>query len=586
MHVLEIQLRLDGTRLDVSARERLSNGSLPPLLLHERVTFHADTLQPLLQELKQSLAEQRDPALQRDRMTRQGQRLFDLLLGQQLKAKMRASPASHLVLELPESLLNVPWELLHDGTQFLCLKFAMGRLVMLEQSVQSLPPRVQSPPYGLLLICDPKGDLPHASQEGQRLRKRLRPHRAQLQLAFDGPGTEHQKVLSELYAYPLVHFAGHAVERDETGPPGWLLDDRRLTPHDIQPMQGAPNVPALIFANACFSAAAEAAVCLPTAFLGVGVRHYLGTVSELPDQHAGHVAEHFYDRLLEGHSVGEAVRSARLMLAQQREVPAQSWATYVLYGDPGTSYWGTNTGLTGNFHEASQDVASPLSREGSPSGVAVRAVRLEQQLEWEDEPFPVSPPASALPEPASERRASVGRSLPWRLYGTAGMAILLSLFWSLLALLGLLEPLELAWERLHYAWVDIPRPFQTEIVLLGLESSPQQQLENRRLYAELLEQLVQAGASPAVVAFDTWITGSNRTEHNAALMRAVARAVREFPVLFGLEREGSTGVLRPLPDWFQAGVREALMPYTEAECTLGRAGGPPPVRAEDISLEV
>lgn len=567
MHVLEIQLRLEGTHLDVSARERLSNGSLPPLLLHERVPFETSTLHPLSQELTQCLAEQREPTIQREQMTRLGQRLFDLLLGQRLKAKLRASVATHLVLELPESLLSLPWELLHDGSNFLCLKFAMGRLVMLEQSLQSLHPRVQQAPYGLLLICDPRGDLPHAAQEGQRLRKVLRPRRNQLQVALDGAGTEHQKVLSELYAYPLVHFAGHAVEADALGPPGWLLDDGRLTPHDIQPMQGAPNVPALIFANACFSAAAATELCLPTAFLGVGVRHYLGTISELPDQDAGTVAEHFYLGLLAGQSVGASVRRARVLLAQQPQLPAQSWATYVLYGDPGTAYFEEPPVSAQASLASVSDVASSTGVETAQSSPALPVPAL-----------PESSPAT-LPEPSVSLRARL------RLYGAGLLATLLTVFWSLLALLGLLEPLELVWERLHYFFVDTPRPFQTEIVLLGLESNAQQQVENRRLYAELLERLVQAGASPSVVAFDTWLTASSRTEHDTRLMHAVAQAVREFPVLFGLERESSSGVLLPLPGWFQAGVHASLMSWTETECAQRVLKLPPPRPVDGMPLE-
>ncbi len=42
---------------------------------------------------------------------------------------------SHMIINLDDQLIQIPWELIHDGHQFLCQKFAMGRLVRTGRNV-------------------------------------------------------------------------------------------------------------------------------------------------------------------------------------------------------------------------------------------------------------------------------------------------------------------------------------------------------------------------------------------------------------------------------------------------------------------
>jgi len=51
------------------------------------------------------------------------------------------------------------------------------------------------------------------------------------------------------------------------------------------------------------------------------------------DRPAAAFAIHFYNRVLEGHMIGEALRLARVEIRRQHP-ESITWAAFVLYGDP------------------------------------------------------------------------------------------------------------------------------------------------------------------------------------------------------------------------------------------------------------
>src|SRR6266545_1979947 len=57
-----------------------------------------------------------------------GNQLLDLVIPQYVQAELRSAELS-LEIGMDEGLLEYPWELMHDGTEFLCLKHSVGRFV-------------------------------------------------------------------------------------------------------------------------------------------------------------------------------------------------------------------------------------------------------------------------------------------------------------------------------------------------------------------------------------------------------------------------------------------------------------------------
>jgi hypothetical protein len=79
---------------------------------------------------------------------------------------------------------------------------------------------------------------------------------------------------------------------------------------------------------------------LANVFILSGVRHYIGTFWEILDEPSRRFAVEFYQNMLSGHCVGEALRLARLGQITEYGEEKITWAGYLLYGDPTFNYMG------------------------------------------------------------------------------------------------------------------------------------------------------------------------------------------------------------------------------------------------------
>jgi CHAT domain-containing protein/Tfp pilus assembly protein PilF len=273
-----------------------------------------------------------------------GQLLRDDLFSATIKERLNSEAGKTLVLSIDEDLAHIPWELLHDGSRFLGQHFITGRVVRTRQPLASAAARPLSFPLNALVLADPAGDLSAAYEEGLAIRDRmeLRPDLLQTSFRSDGVGSEFLK--AKLRRYDLVHFAGH-VDSGE----GWRLTRDWLGAGAVRAMAGTGSMPALIFANGCQSAGSRNTQVqgrfqsdlfdLANAFLVSGVKHYIGTFWDIPDEAGRLFALCFYQELLAGRSVGGAVHAARLSVIEQFGEASIIWAGYLLYGDPTKVYF-------------------------------------------------------------------------------------------------------------------------------------------------------------------------------------------------------------------------------------------------------
>lgn len=283
------------------------------------------------------------------RLKHMGQMLRDSLLTPSVKQRLEQSTADHLVLSLDEHLIHIPWELLHDGKDFLCQKFSMGRIVKTKGNRAAYEHRPLSPPLSMMILADPVADLPSAYAEGLLLRDLLEPHPETVQVSFRSGHMQVQRVREKIRAFDLVHFAGHADYHD--GQPeksGWRFHQGALSAKDIMAMAGTAHMPSLIFSNACQSGRSSGPTAgsdfqkrlysLADAFIHSGVRHYIGTFWDILDEPGKAFAQSFYTGLIAGESIGKALQKARLDLIAGYGEETVVWASYLLYGDPSTCY--------------------------------------------------------------------------------------------------------------------------------------------------------------------------------------------------------------------------------------------------------
>lgn len=279
-----------------------------------------------------------------------GQALFDDLLTEKAKEVLRIAPIEDVVFHIEDNLVQIPWELLYNGEQFLCQKFNMGRIVKTKQEVYNIKQRLLSYPLKMLIISDPQGDLENALSEGQAIKEQVDTHTSLISIKLISGQTPLAYLMDNIRNFDIIHYAGHA-DYDPVDPSGngWLLGGGKLTAADIVKFVGDTPMPSLVFCNACYSGQTEKCKLVPNykqeifgmgnAFLIAGVQHYIGAFGEILDKPGARFAKGFYCAMLEGASIGEAMRQARLLLIKEFGEETIVWASYMLYGDPGSYYF-------------------------------------------------------------------------------------------------------------------------------------------------------------------------------------------------------------------------------------------------------
>jgi hypothetical protein len=251
--------------------------------------------------------------------------------------------SGHLTLVLDESTACYPWEMValrgHSATQFLGVDYQLTRLfrTLLSQAPGMPPPLNHR--LRVLVIADPYRARPleHARAEALAVIEALRraqelwggeymlratvrigsyPEDDQLRQSLDQARAAGKVVESarpceplELLTlilngeYDVVHYAGHGEFNPASGRMGWVFDrDCVLSAQEIFRIR---QVPRLVFANACFSAATSdpkqdllQRVGLAQAFFARGIQNYIGTGWEIKDDSAAELAHHFYRQVL------------------------------------------------------------------------------------------------------------------------------------------------------------------------------------------------------------------------------------------------------------------------------------------------
>jgi CHAT domain-containing protein/tetratricopeptide (TPR) repeat protein len=182
------------------------------------------------------------------------------------------------------------------------------------------------------------GALPFARAEAEQAVRSLGPGS---RLLVGPEASEHALKTLPLKQWAVLHVAAHAVVDDEfpersavvltPGSPeeDGLLQSRDIADLDLDGM--------LVVLAACRSASgrpsnSDGPVGLGRAFLQAGARAVVVSLWELEDAASRRLFAHFYERLAEGDSVQEALRSARVARIRAGDAPAD-WAGLVVVGD-------------------------------------------------------------------------------------------------------------------------------------------------------------------------------------------------------------------------------------------------------------
>ena len=275
--------------------------------------------------------------------------LFEELLSLTAQRELNAGECDNLTLNIDDGLVHIPWELLYDGSDFLCKKFNAGRIVRTRQPLTRLQQRTLAAPLEMLIVCDPGGDLEKAYEEGNRIRAELDQRPVIIRADLFNGAVDAVTLKEYLRGYDIIHYAGHATyDPDNPAESGWLMHDSTFTARDIAQLSPHLPLPALVFSNACQSGQTgewrikegfeHNIFGLANAFLLAGVQHYVGTFWEVLDESSCEFSTAFYRCLIQGEPIGSALKKAREHLIERYGEEHIVWASYMLYGNPAFRY--------------------------------------------------------------------------------------------------------------------------------------------------------------------------------------------------------------------------------------------------------
>ncbi len=399
MLILEVQRLNDSIR--IALHERPEGTS--PLSHYQDRKIDAEDLEDACREVIQILKRANrnrggTPAILKD-LQQIGKRLYDNLLPAEIKKELQNAHSDHLLIQMDDRMVQVPWELLYDGKEFLCNRFAIGRHVRTVQKVKGHP-RVAPLKARFLIISDPQGDLQSAAGEGNMVEESFIGSMRVETARKNGRVTVRQ-VVDELDQADMVHFCGHAdYDPESPANSGWILSDGKLTAGYIgEKMAGsAQPLPSLVFSNACQTGKTEAwtgqeeaeIYGLANAFLIAGVQHFIGTFWEIMDTPSAEFAVAFYHALTSGGTIGRALLSARKEMMRRFGPENLIWASYLLYGDPTRPFFGKPKTLS-DATPAGKEAKADEGREAEkpqPEVLEVSALRQGRYVEAGRKRFP------------------------------------------------------------------------------------------------------------------------------------------------------------------------------------------------------
>ncbi len=286
-----------------------------------------------------------------------GQMLFQLVIPRDVQADLRTENV-FLEIGADEALLQYPWELLHDGDDFFCLKHLVGRFVNLTQGgpvmLQRRANQWSEDALEILIISVPRPQprgarqydpLVGAENETTAIVDALLPLGNAVRVSvLRGADATFGAVWNAIKTgrYHIVHFNGHAYFSDEPYSSSIVLWDKDMSTGVLR-MFFSNNPPVLFFMNACETAATATAGSewkdsyeiygLARGFLDTGA-YLLGSRWKIEDAGALIFAKSFYAGVVNGSPLGVAIRDARKACKAAMPPGDMAWASYLFYGDP------------------------------------------------------------------------------------------------------------------------------------------------------------------------------------------------------------------------------------------------------------
>lgn len=273
-----------------------------------------------------------------ERLIQLGRQLYTLYIPKgahgYLTSLLEAHPQGPLRMEIEGEARALPWELLHNGEDFLTLLLPLART-----PVQTAEAQLPVWSVRRVLLVAPESALGEALAETQAIYGVLTRELALHVEVLAGRAASKDALVQALRggAYDALHYSGHSLHDPErTGASHLILNEgRKLRADELRRLAQESGLK-LVFLNSCasgsttgFSNASLAG--LADAFVQDGVPCVIGMRWPVSDRGAHTLALTFYQALAETGNPAEALRQARLTVGTTLDWEDPAWAAPLLY---------------------------------------------------------------------------------------------------------------------------------------------------------------------------------------------------------------------------------------------------------------
>ncbi len=283
-----------------------------------------------------------------------GSQLYDTFIGPDGKKVLESIVPTAVLLNVDETILNLPWELIRANGDAISQRTPFGRLV----TTRVIPrpgrdPLKEDNVVRILAVANPTQDLAAGEREVIAL-KELEGERGEFSIEVSVLMRDKATRLafSEMLAagdYDILHFSGHG-SFDPSAPETSAIRfaDGMLSAEDVLKLKWkAP--PYLVFNSACESGRAAGGMQLVSnesqsnglaaAFIAAGASAYAGYFWPVTETGASLFTKAFYSSLFERENVGLAFLEARRYVARELgEVGDLTGYSAILFGDAASEH--------------------------------------------------------------------------------------------------------------------------------------------------------------------------------------------------------------------------------------------------------
>ncbi len=283
-----------------------------------------------------------------------GRRLYEVFIGSAGDAVLRTIKPTSVLIDVDETILNLPWEVIAGPDGQISQYTPFGRLVTTRTVLRmGRDPLQEDAVVKILAVANPTLDLAATEAEIKTLRD-LEGDRGGYRICV--------KVLSEKEAtrqkfadliaqdeFDILHFAGHAfLDPGDPGSSALRFTDGDLCADEVLKLKWKAS-PYFVFNSACESGRGIIGARLVSegthsnglaaAFLAIGVYGYAGYFWPVTDVGAGMFTSTFYRSLFLRENFGLAFLEARnLVLRESRDTGDLTAHSAILFGDAASKH--------------------------------------------------------------------------------------------------------------------------------------------------------------------------------------------------------------------------------------------------------